>query len=85
MIWDVFTATRPDAPHRTAHDVGDRRGLRPGDGRGRRRRPGRRGAIVVDYEFSDVPGFGVLDVATGGVVGFPEGHYVPHLSGQNRF
>jgi hypothetical protein len=38
----------------------------------------------VAYEFADRPGFGVLDVESGTVVDFPAGHYVPHLSGQNR-
>jgi hypothetical protein len=38
----------------------------------------------VAYEFSDRPGFGVLDVESGSVLDFPAGHYVPHLSGQNR-
>jgi hypothetical protein len=39
----------------------------------------------VAYEFVDRPGFGVYDVATGTLLDFPEGNYVPHLAGDNRF
>jgi hypothetical protein len=39
----------------------------------------------VAYEFADRPGFGVYDVGTGTVLEFPEGKYVPHLAGENRF
>ena len=39
----------------------------------------------VAYEFLDRPGFGVYDLATGTVLDFPEGNYVPHLAGDNRF
>jgi hypothetical protein len=38
----------------------------------------------VAYEFSDRPGFSVLDIESGTVVDFPEGSYAPQLSGQNR-
>lgn len=39
----------------------------------------------VAYEFTDRPGFGVYDVATSTVLNYPEGNYVPHLAGENRF
>jgi hypothetical protein len=39
----------------------------------------------VAYEFTDRPGFTVYDLESETVVDFPEGHYVPHLAGENRF
>jgi hypothetical protein len=39
----------------------------------------------VAYEFTDRPGFSVYDLESEAVVDFPEGHYVPHLAGENRF
>ena len=39
----------------------------------------------VAYEFTDRPGFSVLDLESGSILDFPEGHYVPHLAGENRF
>jgi hypothetical protein len=39
----------------------------------------------VAYEFTDRPGFSVYDLESESVVDFPEGNYVPHLAGENRF
>jgi hypothetical protein len=39
----------------------------------------------VAYEFTDIPGFSVFDLETSTAIDFPEGNYVPHLAGQNRF
>lgn len=38
----------------------------------------------VAYPFSDQPGFSLFDVGLATAIGFPEGTYVPHLSGENR-
>lgn len=39
----------------------------------------------VAYSFSDRPGFSMLDLGLDTTIDFPEGTYVPHLSGENRF
>lgn len=39
----------------------------------------------VAYSFSDRPGFSVFDLGFRTTIDFPEGTYVPHLSGENRF
>jgi hypothetical protein len=39
----------------------------------------------VAYGYTDRPGFSVLDLESDSILDFPEGHYVPHLAGENRF